>query len=659
MSQETPYRHFLLPANPSMGLFKTVRQFVSRPSIWIALAAVISYWDKQALTGSWVYDDAGSVLKNVVVNGQVPWTEVFTRDFWGTSMLEITSHKSFRPITTLSFKINWILNEYFAREGINTHWYHVVNVALHGIVSGLVTEAAAFIWPDGTEVDVVCQILTGALFAIHPVHAEAVTNITSRGEMLMSIFFCLAFLSFAKNLPPKSTGQLTSIFGLYVIPWIGMGFSLFSKEQGATTLISLVIYDFMTHHESIQAYLIQLWTKDAAAIAFLRRTGILAVQTLTLAGFRRYLNGETSPDFIFDQNPAAFSEDRFTRAFSVSWIYCLYIYDAIYPLFLSPDWSGASIDLIQDGSDTRIWSVLLLWASSAYAVYSLAVGPPKDASKNFKDTRRVMIMGFLAFMFSPFLLSSNILVAVGLMKADRVIYLPLLGFFIMEVQIFKALFGMRVVSERNASDMEESIRTIVTPLPLYPSFTRKFGSHWLGHILILSQIYFLNSLQHARNIAWSHSLNLWLAAYKVNPRSHHTMYNCGYELSIKQRFHEAEQVMRPIGSSRVDGPSNTFVYAMVLQNLHRCQEAMLYIDEAMDVLNEKLETGGPRNLPHMLSRTKSNLLVAKAHCTDDLTQKGRVMYEAVEVDQRNDYAVSEAKKLMERMELMKKFNNGR
>jgi hypothetical protein len=263
-----------------------------------------------------------------------------------------------------------------------------------------------------------------------------------------------------------------------------------------------------------------------------------------------------------------------------------------------------------------------------------------------------MIMGFLAFLFSPFLLSSNLLVVVGLMKADRVIYLPLLGFFIMEVQLFKALFGMRLVNERKIDPVGEVVETT---LPLAPSFTKKIGAHWLGYILIMCQIYFLTSIQHARNIAWSHSLNLWTAAYKVNPRSHHTMYNCGYELSIKNRFEEAEQVMRPIGSARVDGPSNTFVYAMVLHRLNRSDDAMLYIDEALQVLEEKLQAGGPRNHPHMLSRTKSNLLVAKAHCTEDMTQKGRIMYEAVQADQRNDYAIGEANKLMERIELMKKY----
>jgi hypothetical protein len=34
---------------------------------------------------------------------------------------------------------------------------------------------------------------------------------------------------------------------------------------------------------------------------------------------------------------------------------------------------------------------------------------------------------------------------------------------------------------------------------------------------------------------------LWGSAYDINPTSHHTQYNYGYELSIKQRYEEANK----------------------------------------------------------------------------------------------------------------------
>ena len=600
-----------------------------RPSLWVGIISVVAYWDSTALHGSFVYDDAGSVARNVVVNGKVPWTDVFTRDFWGTSMAEPASHKSFRPITTLTFLLNWKFSEK------DTFSYHVVNVGLHALVSALVTEVAGFVFDGNTQGDLIAQMIVGFLFGLHPVHVEAVSNITSRGEMLMSLFFLLAFLSYARSIPTATQPRrgFMSFLGIYVIPTLCMALSLFSKEQGATTLISLVIYDFVKNHTSISDYLGALIRKEPSALRFLKRTLVLATETLSLCGLRYWLNGETLPDFIFDQNPAGFSEDRFTRVFSVSWVYCLYIYDAIYPRYLCPDWSGRSIDLIESVSDPRILCVLGLWAFAAACLASLLLGAPKEATPCYKYGRRVLLIAFFAFLFSPFLLSSNLLVVVGLMKADRVIYLPLLGFCMMEALLFKVMFCDRTKQAKLGSS----------------------GAHWLGYVLIMLQLVLFAGKVHERNLAWSSSLSLWMSAYNVNPRSHHTMYNYGYELSLKQQYQRAEQVLRPIASARVDGPTNTFVYAMVLFNLDRCKEANRYIDEAMQVLDEKKKTGGPRNQPEHLARTESNLLVAKAHCAKDIKEKGKILYAAVEADKRNEYAFQQAQALLEKMSLFEKY----
>ena len=117
------------------------------------------------------------------------------------------------------------------------------------------------------------------------------------------------------------------------------------------------------------------------------------------------------------------------------------------------------------------------------------------------------------------------------------------------------------------------------------------GIHWLGHVLLLLQLALYCGKVHERNMAWSSSLSLWMSAYEINPRCYHTMYNCGYELSLKQQYRLAEEIMRPIGSARVDGPSNTFVYAMILFNLGRCDESLELVEEALQVIEERRTTG--------------------------------------------------------------------
>jgi hypothetical protein len=128
------------------------------------------------------------------------------------------------------------------------------------------------------------------------------------------------------------------------------------------------------------------------------------------------------------------------------------------------------------------------------------------------------------------------------------------------------------------------------------------------------------------------------------------MYNYGYELSIKQRYKEAEQVIRPIGDPRVEGPSNTFVYAMVLFNLKMCDEANRLLDSAFEIIDEKRRDGGVRDTASSLGRTESNLLVARAHCTEDFKQRGSILYDSVQADPTNEYAIELATQFMQSME---------
>jgi hypothetical protein len=241
------------------------------------------------------------------------------------------------------------------------------------------------------------------------------------------------------------------------------------------------------------------------------------------------------------------------------------------------------------------------------------------------------------------------------MKADRVMYLPLMGLALLETLLFLRIFyrdnnrDIKSVSEQS-NDTTTTATTTIAPTKKH----RWKISLWkfTGNVLILIQLTLLAAKLHERNIAWSHSLNLWTAAYNLNPRSKHTMYNCGYELSLQQRYVEAEYVLRPIGNPHVDGPSNTFIYAMVLYNLQRCDEAVTLIEMALDVVEEKRRVGGPRNSASSLMRTKSNLLVAQGFCTmeHNVRLAGQIFYNAVQADPTNEYAVEQANKMVQRLE---------
>lgn len=65
-------------------------------------AAVLCYLN--GLDGDFVHDDRYAIAENADVTGRAPIHRLFWDDFWGRPMCDNTSHKSYRPLTVLTFR---------------------------------------------------------------------------------------------------------------------------------------------------------------------------------------------------------------------------------------------------------------------------------------------------------------------------------------------------------------------------------------------------------------------------------------------------------------------------------------------------------------------------------------------------------------------------
>lgn len=115
------------------------------------------------------FDDVSAITNNQDLRPETPWINLLWNDFWGTPMDKEGSHKSYRPLTVLTFRINYLLN------GTNPFEYHAVNAILHGIVCFYFVWLCTNIVFRGKQ----CQYqswISGLCFAVHPVHTEAVST---------------------------------------------------------------------------------------------------------------------------------------------------------------------------------------------------------------------------------------------------------------------------------------------------------------------------------------------------------------------------------------------------------------------------------------------------------------------------------------------------
>ncbi|XP_075210091.1 protein O-mannosyl-transferase TMTC4-like [Lycorma delicatula] len=119
-----------------------------------------------SIDGQFVFDDSEAIVNNKDVKLTTPIGELFYNDFWGTRMNHSQSHKSYRPITILSFRFNTWLN-----NGIlSPYQFRLLNILLHCIVCLLSKNVFELLMGGNCcKAANLCDII----FSIHPIHTEA------------------------------------------------------------------------------------------------------------------------------------------------------------------------------------------------------------------------------------------------------------------------------------------------------------------------------------------------------------------------------------------------------------------------------------------------------------------------------------------------------
>ncbi|XP_033127047.1 protein O-mannosyl-transferase TMTC4-like isoform X1 [Anneissia japonica] len=211
--------------------------------------------------------------------------------------------------------------------------------------------------------------------------------------------------------------------------------AMLCKEQGLTVIGLCSAYDIIvscqltprnilralfTHHDCSNIK-DKLSSKSPWIQSLVKRHLILLISGIVMVTGRYFIMGSL-PTFQPVDNPASFAESLIVRITNYNYIYSINGWLLMQPSWLCFDWAMGCISLIQTASDPRLLAVLVFWFSLGMILYKVIVSPPSQ-------NQRVLAIG-LAALIIPFLPASNIFFRVGFVIAERVLYLPSLGFAI-------------------------------------------------------------------------------------------------------------------------------------------------------------------------------------------------------------------------------------
>ncbi|MDH3785747.1 MAG: DUF1736 domain-containing protein, partial [Acidobacteriota bacterium] len=355
----------------------SLRSRLDRPWVWAALVAFVAGAAfAVSLQNGFVLDDVRIVELNPRLTSLSSIPGHFTETYW-----PIVGEETglYRPVMITSLTLNRAI------AGPGPLGYHAGNVLLHMIAS-----AMAWFTLRRCGVHYGTALVGGLLFAVHPLHAEAVANVVGRAEILVAIGVMAAWSAHRR--------------GLRIVSWLAYLLALLSKESAILAPL-LFLVDDMSGGQV---------TKERRSSTIVQYTGY-AVAVGVMLVLRYNALGDLFPpsQWFFLDNPIA-AEGTGARLLTASWIQLLYAALFVVPWRLTSDYGFDAIPVVRSLADPRAW-LGLLWMAT------LAIGV-------IQGLRRHRVFLLATVCWSIFLLpTSNLLFPLGTIMGERLTYLASLG----------------------------------------------------------------------------------------------------------------------------------------------------------------------------------------------------------------------------------------
>lgn len=267
----------------------------------VGAVALLAYGNN--LSNGFAMDDGYNVVQNESIRSLADVPSYFT-SAWGATASEeydqALNRSYWRPMSTVSFAVD------YAVYGLRPWGWHLTNNLLHGAVSMLVLLLMLRL---GTSLP--AALAGGLLFALHPLHTEAVDLVTYRTELLATLFSLLAIIVHLAPERRRWTGVLVAL--LYAA-------GLASKETAVTLPGWILLLDLARGERRLASLALPQAGLAAVLVAY------LALRNALLPGTSIHFFAGLDGGLVF---------------MSVMKIYLLYVRLLILPWPLTPfyDWT--------------------------------------------------------------------------------------------------------------------------------------------------------------------------------------------------------------------------------------------------------------------------------------------------------------------------------
>lgn len=152
----------------------------------LALVCCISYYN--SLSNSFAFDDHLAIVNNGDIKDSTAWNSIWYHDIWGKDLAAVDSHRSYRPLLILMFKLLSLT------LGLDAWKFRVTSIFFHFITTTLMYQNVLLISSND-----IIAFASSLLFASHPIHVESVSAVVNMAEALSAIFYLLAFIQIMRH----------------------------------------------------------------------------------------------------------------------------------------------------------------------------------------------------------------------------------------------------------------------------------------------------------------------------------------------------------------------------------------------------------------------------------------------------------------------------